>query len=165
MKTLIYLVMFGVLLFTIGCSPSAPPTAITDNPNPTQVSVAQTDPMESSDDDEEFEISGEEIYQTQCASCHGVYLEGEENWKANNADGSLKAPPHDATGHTWHHPDSYLINRIKNGTAGLDPGTQAKSNMPAYSSLLTDDEIVRVLDYIKDSWPDDIRASQERTNQ
>ena len=41
-------------------------------------------------------------YQEYCASCHGVNLEGQANWRSRNQDGTLPAPPHDETGHTWH---------------------------------------------------------------
>ena len=45
-------------------------------------------------------VNGEENYQAHCASCHGVDLEGQPNWRTMKADGSLPAPPHDETGHT-----------------------------------------------------------------
>ena len=45
--------------------------------------------------------AGEKIYQAQCASCHGQYLEGQPDWRIRDANGFLPAPPHDATGHTW----------------------------------------------------------------
>ena len=46
---------------------------------------------------------GAQIYAAACASCHGADLEGQPNWRFRNADGRLPAPPHDETGHTWHH--------------------------------------------------------------
>ncbi len=139
----------GVMIVVVACGPTAPtPTAIDTSSQPHPIAG-----------------SGEEIYQTQCASCHGGDLEGEADWRAGNADGSFRAPPHDETGHTWHHPDAYLIDRIKNGTNTLDPSAKAKSNMPAYDGILTDEEINEVLAFIKASWPDDIRAQQDRMNQ
>ena len=42
-------------------------------------------------------VDGEENYQAHCASCHGVDLEGQPNWRTMKADGSLPAPPHDET--------------------------------------------------------------------
>ena len=107
---------------------------------------------------------GETVYQTQCASCHGEDLEGEADWKFSNPDGTVKSPPHDETGHTWHHGDGYLISRIRYGTTDLDPLMQERSNMPAFSDLLTDAEIDAVLVYIKSEWPTDIQVIQaERT--
>jgi len=48
-------------------------------------------------------VAASENYQELCASCHGVNLEGQPNWREYKADGSLPAPPHDEAGHTWHH--------------------------------------------------------------
>ena len=58
---------------------------------------------------------GKDVYTKNCASCHGVALEGQANWRQRDADGYLPAPPHDETGHTWHHPDSYLFLMTKYG--------------------------------------------------
>ena len=52
---------------------------------------------------------GKEIYAANCASCHGDNLEGQPNWRSPDADGYLPAPPHDKSGHTWHHPDAMLF--------------------------------------------------------
>ena len=54
-------------------------------------------------------MAGSENYQEHCASCHGVNLEGQPNWREYKADGSLPAPPHDETGHTWHHDTKMLL--------------------------------------------------------
>lgn len=106
---------------------------------------------------------GETIYAEQCASCHGVELEGEAQWKIQNEDGSFRTPPHSADGHTWHHADSILIKAIEEGGArfeGLNIG--GSSNMPAFAGTLTDEEITAVLNYIKSSWPEDIQALQRQ---
>jgi len=75
--------------------------------------------------------------------------------------GRLPAPPHDASGHTWHHPDNVLFGITKHGIA---PGKYApsmyQSNMPAFSGVLADAEIWAVLAYIKSSWPQEIRKTQ-----
>lgn len=103
---------------------------------------------------------GEQVYVTHCAECHGAQLEGEPNWQAPNDDGTMKAPPHDVTGHTWHHGDAYLLDRIRNGTRMLDAATQAASDMPAYEGVLTEAEMSAVLTYIKSHWPADIQRAQ-----
>ena len=108
---------------------------------------------------------GATVYATNCANCHGANLEGQAEWKTPNEDGTWKAPPHDETGHTWHHPDDYLLDRIYNGTNGLDAAMQADSNMPAYDDILTDEEIQAVPDFIKSQWPDDIKEAQAARSQ
>ena len=40
---------------------------------------------------------------------------GEAGWDQPSVDGILKAPPHDETGHTWHHNNAYLIESIVSG--------------------------------------------------
>ncbi len=102
---------------------------------------------------------GRRVYEAQCASCHGVNLEGQTDWKEPNPDGSFRAPPHDETGHTWHHNDAYLVESIKLGGVRL-PADQGVSAMPAYENVLSDEEISAVLAYIKSSWPSDIRLAQ-----
>jgi hypothetical protein len=46
----------------------------------------------------------------------GANLEGQPNWKERQANGRLPAPPHDASGHTWHHPDAQLFGITKQGS-------------------------------------------------
>lgn len=102
---------------------------------------------------------GKERYDTYCAACHGFDLEGQPNWQQPFADGSFKAPPHDETGHTWHHSDAYLVESIKLGGARL-PANIGVSNMPAYAEVLTDEEIWAILAYIKSDWPQEILEIQ-----
>jgi mono/diheme cytochrome c family protein len=103
--------------------------------------------------------SGQQVYATSCAACHGVDLEGQANWQIRGSDGLLPAPPHDASGHTWHHPDQQLLQIIKHGTAAL-VGGDYKSAMIGFADRLSDDEIAAVLDYIKSRWPEEIRRRQ-----
>ena len=110
-------------------------------------------------DDPQLVATGEDVYNTYCAACHGFDLEGEANWQQPNADGSFRAPPHDETGHTWHHNDSYLIESIKLGGVRLEPNIGV-SAMPAYEGVLSDEQIAAVLAYIKSSWPSEILEAQ-----
>jgi mono/diheme cytochrome c family protein len=91
---------------------------------------------------------GKQLYDQYCASCHGVNLEGVPDWKTTQPDGSLLPPPHDSSGHTWHHPDPVLIEIITNGG---DP-TLYNTKMPGFGNRLTESEIEAVLDYIKSHW-------------
>lgn len=106
--------------------------------------------------------TGQLVYAQNCASCHGENLEGQPDWKIPNDDGTMKAPPHNEGGHTWHHDDAYLIERIQYGTQTLDAATQSQSNMPAYDTLLSDDEIQSVLAYLKSTWPPHIQEMQSQ---
>lgn len=99
---------------------------------------------------------GQALYGARCASCHGPNLQGEPDWKTRKADGMLPAPPHDATGHTWHHPDQQLFAITKYGTAAL-VGPEYKTAMRGFGDVLTDAEIRAVLAYIKSRWPEEIR--------
>ncbi len=114
-------------------------------------------------DDAEVVALGQDIYATQCAACHGARLEGQLNWRIRGQDGLLPAPPHDATGHTWHHDDETLFTLTKYGLAGLMENAPP-SGMPAYEGTLSDDEVIAVLSFIKSTWPDDLREYHDELN-
>lgn len=105
--------------------------------------------------------AGRALYDRHCASCHGATLAGQPNWRDRLPNGRMPAPPQDASGHTWHHPDEVLFGITK---FGLVPGKYAppgyQSDMPGFGGVLTDDEIRAVLAYIKSTWPDEIRRAQ-----
>lgn len=104
--------------------------------------------------------AGKSVYAAACAECHGGNLEGEPNWRRPNPDGSLPAPPHDAGGHTWHHPDKVLFGITRDGGASVAP-KDFPSRMPAFAGRLSEREIWAVLAYIKSTWPPEIRERQE----
>ena len=104
---------------------------------------------------------GRTIYETQCAACHGAQLEGQPDWQMPLPSGRLPAPPHDATGHTWHHPDDILFRIVKEGTAAIVGGGY-ESDMPGSADVLSDAEIRAVLAYIKSTWPERERSYQEK---
>jgi len=106
---------------------------------------------------------GRVVYAANCASCHGVALEGQASWRQRDADGYLLAPPHDETGHTWHHPDSYLFLMTKYGIESMI-GKSYPNNMPAYEDKLTDEEILAVLSYIKSTWSGRIQRQHDQIN-
>ena len=153
-----YLVMLAIsLLLLTGCTPKElgnampaqiPELTVTGVPLPTlsPQSIEQ----------------GQTVYAAYCADCHGDDLQGETEWKAQNEDGTFRSPPHDETGHTWHHGDLTLLDVIRRGGArfeGADIG--GTSPMPAFEETLTSEEATAVLTFIKSTWPDDIRILQQ----
>lgn len=111
--------------------------------------------------------NGERLYQEVCASCHGVRLEGQPDWQRQNPDGSMPAPPHDASGHTWHHGNEQLFDYTRLGGAealarmGV---TGVKSAMPAFGDQLSEDEIWDILAFIRSTWPRRAREVQASRN-
>ena len=106
---------------------------------------------------------GRIIYDKHCASCHGFKLEGQPDWRARLPSGRMPAPPHDASGHTWHHPDDVLFDITKGGVQTHAPkGYQ--SDMPAFGGVLDDSEIWAALSYIKSMWPPEIRDKHSLMN-
>ena len=102
---------------------------------------------------------GKLVYDARCAACHGADLEGQPDWRRRLPSGELPAPPHDASGHTWHHPDPWLFDITKHGTLRFAPPGY-KSAMLGFADVLSDAEITAVLAHIKASWPPEIRARQ-----
>ena len=111
--------------------------------------------------------NGQRHYEQHCGSCHGMNLEGQPNWQSPGADGVLPAPPHDVTGHTWHHDNQMLFNYTKYGgmayfaALGL---TDIKSGMEGFGHVLTDDEIWNILAYIRSTWPLRVQQIQNSRN-
>lgn len=101
---------------------------------------------------------GQEIYAETCATCHGANLEGQPDWKRRLENGRMPAPPHDVTGHTWHHADQDLFTITRDGLGTIVPGYE--SDMPAFGDTLSDEEIRAVLAYIKSTWPEREREFQ-----
>ena len=107
---------------------------------------------------------GRRIYREACAACHGAALEGQPNWQQRRADGWLPAPPHDPSGHTWHHPDGVLFALTKQGPAALMKDPAYATDMPGFADVLSDRDILAVLSYIKSTWPAEIRARHDAIN-
>ena len=101
---------------------------------------------------------GQQVYAARCASCHGANGEGQKPEAPLEPDetGRFPAPPHDETGHTWHHDDDLLVRIVKDGGMGGDMFYE----MPAFGDILTNDEIEAVLAFIKTMWTDEQRQMQ-----
>ena len=108
---------------------------------------------------------GTQVYRENCASCHGANLEGQPNWTTRKPDGRFPAPPHDESGHTWHHPDDVLFGLTKSGLKPPLAPAGYQSDMPAFGTVLTDEQIWAVLAFIKSRWPEKIRARQSSLNE
>lgn len=122
-----------------------PPQAPADSPNPAHLAM------------------GRAVYSKHCAGCHGERLQGQPNWKTRLQNGRMPAPPHDDTGHTWHHPDSVLFGIVKQGLVPPygPPGYQ--SDMPAFQAVLADEEIRAALAFIKSRWSSQIHEWRAQT--
>ncbi len=123
----------GVLFAVAGCKPQSDGQTSADVPN------------------------GEQLYTVHCANCHGPSLEGEPDWRQRKANGRLPAPPHDASGHTWHHPIDMLFRMTRDGIVPPLAPDGYQSDMPAFAGTLADNEIRAVLSYIESRWPAEIR--------
>jgi S-disulfanyl-L-cysteine oxidoreductase SoxD len=115
-------------------------------------------------DDVAVVATGKQVYERQCASCHGANREGQPNWRMRDPSGRLPAPPQDGSGHTWHHTDEVLFHIVKDGVAKTANLQDYVSAMPVYDGVLSDAEIVAVLSYIKANWPQDIRRKHDELN-
>jgi mono/diheme cytochrome c family protein len=104
---------------------------------------------------------GRNIYAQHCGACHGMKLEGAPDWRKPLANGRMPAPPHDDSGHTWHHPDEVLFGITKHGLVPpyAPPGYQ--SDMPGFGGVLSDAEIRAVLAYIASTWSPEVLKLRE----
>lgn len=127
---------------------------------------AQGDDPRADARDQKKVASGAKVYAQNCAACHGPRLEGQPNWRERLPNGRLPAPPHDESGHTWHHADHVLFAITKNGLVPPYASPGYESDMPAFGGKLSDDDIWASLAYIKSHWTSrevlDTRAEMTR---
>ena len=109
-------------------------------------------------------MRGQPLYQQSCAACHGASGEGQGgDWKVRDADGALPPPPHDSSGHTWHHADGLLLRIVVEGCELYAVG-DAPCYMPAFGDRLDEPEIRAILEYIKSFWGPEERAIQAQAS-
>lgn len=92
---------------------------------------------------------GAEIFQSDCASCHGDQAQSTPDWKKPGARGNYPAPPLDGSAHAWHHDLSILRRTINIG------GIPLGGTMPAFKGKLSDLEQDAVIAYFQSLWPED----------
>ena len=111
--------------------------------------------------------AGRSLYAEHCAACHGADLEGAPDWQTPGPDGRLPAPPHDETGHTWHHGDGMLFDYVQRGGQAVldDLGVRFDSGMPGFGDILSDDDIEAILAFIRSTWPQRARDYQAMRTQ
>jgi mono/diheme cytochrome c family protein len=115
-------------------------------------SPAPGDEMRADPRDKPTVALGAKVYAQHCAVCHGAKLEGQPNWRSRLPNGRMPAPPHDESGHTWHHTDRVLFGITKNGLVPPYAPKGYESDMPAFAGQLSDAEIWAVLAYIQSHW-------------
>lgn len=111
--------------------------------------------------DSEEVTRGRAVYESFCAQCHGARGEGGPNWRRQNPDGTYPPPPHDSTGHTWHHGDGFLYRTVREGGA-FNETLGFKSAMPAFGDRLGPQDIPAVIAYLKSLWGPREREYQAR---
>ena len=139
----VYLLLPGLLL--AGCSDSGkpgPPGSRTDKPAMARPAV-----------DPAIVARGEQLFQKNCAACHGNRAQGAFNWQKPGADGKYPAPPLNGTAHDWHHPYAALKQTIRDGTQRIG------GSMPAWGGVLSEKDIEAVIAWFQSLWPGEIYAA------
>jgi len=91
---------------------------------------------------------GKELYDKNCAACHGPGGRGLPGWQYQ----PRAAPPLDSSAHAWHHEDAQLLAMILDKPA-------PDSVMPAWRGVLTRENALDVIAYIKSLWTPYIREN------
>lgn len=91
---------------------------------------------------------GKVLYEKNCVDCHGAEGRGVPGWQ-NQERG---APPLDSSAHAWHHDDASLLAMIMDKPA-------PDSLMPAWRGVLTREDTLDVLAYVKSLWTPYIREN------
>lgn len=105
---------------------------------------------------------GAALYRVHCATCHGARVEAAPDWKEPDARGDYPPPPHDSTGHTWHHADGLLYRIVATGVT--DTTSRHPPRMPAFRDSLSPAEIRAVLTYLKTLWTPAQRRRQSEAS-
>ncbi len=149
---------WALLLGACTTSAATPQPSPTDNLPAINPAAGVSAPLPIDMDDPRFPIlpatgddfvRGRALYNDKCASCHGINGQGQ----MPNPLAAGQAPPHDDTGHTWHHSDQLNFRTVWFGR-------NIMGNMPGFQTQMTIDDVILVLAYIKTWWQDDMLARQ-----
>lgn len=99
-------------------------------------------------------VAGKALYEQYCLACHGENGVGEPPIPATiRAPGYLTAMPLNERSHAWHHSDEQLVETILEGL-------QRTGRMPARKGVVTPDQAIQLVAYIKSFWSPRIVACQ-----
>jgi len=145
MKTMLKLaVVFGIATVLVACDQNPSASSSTGS------SAMRSSPMPSRRGDFATIVRGGQLFNKNCASCHGNLAQGAPGWQKVGANGKYPAPPLDGSGHAWHHPKKGLIRTIKYGTQAMG------GSMPAWHTSLGDEDIEAIIQWFQSRWPDEI---------
>ena len=139
--------MFASALFFAGCAQAGSPSLPTDlagllrtstaRPEPPQDYAVKKNPFTGKS---QQAGQGQELYEADCASCHGLSARGDGPVAA-----SLSPKPGNLAEDQSELSDAYLYWRIAEGGL-IEP---FRSGMPAWRGLLTEEQIWEVITYIR----------------
>ncbi len=92
---------------------------------------------------------GAQLFQKNCAVCHGANAEGTRDWKKTDANGHYPPPPLNGSAHAWHHSIPQLSRSIREG------GIKLGGVMPAFGDKLSDQDIISLIAYFQSTWPNE----------
>lgn len=144
--------MIVTLVLTAVSSSSSTPAPIDRFTGPVMHILGQYDgpPQPLPPLDPALVAEGAQLYAKYCAACHGINLEGQPDWKIRLPNGRLPTPPHDDSGHTWHHGDMYLYKVLFEGGNGLQ--TAEQTGMPGFVGIIDGREALAIISFIKSRW-------------
>ena len=93
---------------------------------------------------------GKTVYTAHCLVCHGTNAKSTPDWRIKLSNGTYPPPPLNGTAHTWHHSLSALMRTIENG------GVEFGGVMPGFKDDLSGKEILAVIAYVQQFWPEEI---------
>lgn len=140
-----YVISGIAAIILTGCSDSLPP-----GPLPWQRSTGSDTGLAKRNFDPAQIQRGEDVYNANCAGCHGPNGVATPEWRKPGPDGKYPPPPLDSSAHAWHHSTEVLKKTILKGTP------PEIGSMPAWEGKLTEQQVDDVIVWIKSLWSDEI---------